>query len=32
MYKDNFKKFVSKGVENKFHVGTGNPSTFEQIE
>lgn len=26
MYKEDFKKFVSKGVEEKYHIGTGNPN------
>lgn len=26
MYKEDFKEFVNKGVENEFHIGTGNPN------
>lgn len=26
MYTEDFKKFVSEGVENKYHVGSGNPN------
>jgi len=27
MYKEDFKTFVKKGIESKYHVGTGNPNS-----